>query len=243
MPRRVTGQPGLRLGVARESLVELRGFLGRSFNMNTKTFNAQRDLVALRLLPMLLITAAFIVPLASACRQKVAEQSASIVVNAPSNGVIRRVVVNADAVVDKDAALIEIAVQPAHTGQANPANTKASQAAAASAQTDLASAEGEANRIALDVRRIEPLVKRGLASQAELDKARSQSLDAQERLRLAREKANHAEADRNKAASTGASEEIVVVRAPAAGTVQSVSVLAGQVVVIGQPVATLVSNT
>jgi multidrug resistance efflux pump len=127
--------------------------------------------------------------------------------------------VNADAAVDKDAALIEIAVQTARAGQTNPTNANATQAEAArAAETDLASAEGEANRIALELRRIEPLVKRGLASRAELDKARSQSLDAQERLRLAREKANSAEADRKKAASPPPpSEEMLSYELPLPG--------------------------
>jgi len=152
------------------------------------------------------------------------------------------VVVDPNAAVDKDAAIIEIAVQRAHPAASNPPDASVSRAKEASAQTDLASAEGEANRIAADVRRIEPLVKRGLASQAELDKARSQSLDAQERLRLARVKADNAAADRNRA-SIAANEEILVIRAPSAGTVQAVNVHAGDAVVTGQPLATLVSNS
>ncbi len=123
-------------------------------------------------------------------------------------------------------------------------DTNADQARAVrAAQTALAAAESEASRTEGDWRRIEPLVKRGLASQAELDKARAQSQDAQERLRLAREKAKDAEARRDQTSSTPANEEIIAVRVPAAGIVQTLSVRAGQMVANGQPIATLISNS
>jgi multidrug resistance efflux pump len=177
----------------------------------------------------------------------VTEQNKDIVINSPASGVVRRVLVDEGGSVEKDAAIIEIAVQP---GQAraslagNAGNTNSNQALAArSAETNLASAEVEANRTATELRRIEPLVKRGLASKVELDKARAQSLDAQERLRLAREKANSAEANRNQPPSIPPSEEIVTVRAPAAGTVRAFNIRAGEQVMTGQPIATLESRT
>ena len=126
---------------------------------------------------LLMLIAALIVASMTACRSHEIEPGRSVVVNAPVDGIVRRVIVDSNAAVDKDAAIIEIALQPAHPVASNQHDAAASRAQYASAQTDLASAEGEANRIAADVRRIEPLVKRGLASQAELDKARSQSLD------------------------------------------------------------------
>jgi multidrug resistance efflux pump len=111
------------------------------------------------------------------------------------------------------------------------------------AQTALASAEGEASRTSADVRRIEPLIKKGLASQAKLDKARALSQDAQDRLLRARGKAKDAEAKLNQPAATVTTEEIVAVRAPAAGVVQTLSVHAGQRVAMGQPVATVISSS
>ena len=204
--------------------------------MRTRSLNPQSRLL------VLLLTAGLMLVSITACRSRESEPGRSVVVNATVDGIVRRVVVDPNAAVDKDAAIIEIAVQLAHPAASNPPDAAVSRAKEASAQTDLASAEGEANRIAADVRRIEPLVKRGLASQAELDKARSQSLDAQERLRLARVKADNAAADRNRA-SIAANEEILVIRAPSAGTVQAVNVHAGDAVVTGQPLATLVSNS
>jgi len=52
-----------------------------------------------------------------------------------------------------------------------------------------------------------------------------------------------AEASRDQTSSTAANEEIIAVRVPAAGIVQTLSVRAGQMVATGQPVATLISNS
>ena len=209
--------------------------------MRTTTLIAGRLSFKVRSLSVLLSFTGFALLLATACRTSVSEQSRNVVVNAPADGVVRRVLVGEGAAVDKDAAIIEIAVQREAT-QARDTNADQARAVRA-AQTDLAAAEGEASRTAGDLRRIEPLVKRGLASQAELDKARAQSQDAQERLRLAREKVKGAEASRDQTSSTAANEEIIAVRVPAAGIVQTLSVRAGQMVATGQTVATLISNS
>ena len=211
--------------------------------MFRKNVSVESRSVSFRRLPAILLATALMVPSLTACRNRETGPSRSVTVSAPANGIVRRVVVDSNVSVDKDAAIIEIAVQPAQARPVSPTNTSAIEAEVARAQTDLASAEGDANRSADELKRIEPLVKRGLASQAELDKARSQSLDAQEWLRLARVKANNATADRNRTASIAANEEILVVRAPSAGTVQAVNVHAGEAVVSGQPIVTLVSNT
>ena len=200
--------------------------------------------VTFRCMLTVLLATAILVPFTLACRSRVSEESKNVVVSAPADGIVRRVVVNPDGAVDKDEAIIEIAIQPQHPTVSDAAKTNATEAQVARAKTDLASAESEANRAVAEVRPIERLVKRGLASQAELDKARSQSLDAQERLRVAREKAKSAELrQHDQTSAIAANEEIIVVRAPAAGTVQAVSVHAGQAVVMGQPLVTLVSNS
>jgi len=212
--------------------------------MRTTTLIAGQFSSKVKSLSVLLSLTGFALLLATACRTSVNEQGRNVVVNAPADGVVRRVLVGEGAAVDKDAAIIEIAVQREHPEATQAHDTNADQARAVrAAQTALAAAESEASRTAGDLRRIEPLVKRGLASQAELDKARAQSQDAQERLRLAREKAKDAEARRDQTSSTPANEEIIAVRVPAAGIVQSLSVRAGQMVASGQPVATLLSNS
>jgi multidrug efflux pump subunit AcrA (membrane-fusion protein) len=212
--------------------------------MQTTTLNAAQYVVRFRRLVVFLTLTVFAVTLATACRTTPNEQSSTVVVNAPTDGVVRRVLVGEGATVDKDAAIIELAVQSEQPVASQPSNGKAEQTRALrAAETDLASAEGEANRTAGELRRIEPLVKRGLASQAELDKARAQSQDAQERLRLARERARKAQENRDQPPPTNANEQVIAVRVPAAGTIRALNVQAGQLVKIGQPLATLVSHT
>jgi multidrug efflux pump subunit AcrA (membrane-fusion protein) len=116
--------------------------------------------------------------------------------------------------------------------------------AAIAARNEAVAAEAEANRTLVELQRIEPLVKRGLASQAELDKARAQNQDAQDRLQRAREKAKSAEQRRNEPPpGTVTSEEIVAVRAPAAGKIRQINVQAGQQVTAGQALATVSSGS
>jgi multidrug efflux pump subunit AcrA (membrane-fusion protein) len=165
-----------------------------------------------------------------------------IIVNAPASGVVRSVLVTDGSVIEKDAAIIEIAVTTQTTPQTKDQADKARLQATA-ARNDVIAAEAEANRTLTELQRIQPLVKRGLASQAELDKARAQDQDAQERLRRARDKAKSVEQQTNEAQQPSASEQIVAVRAPAAGTVREINVLAGQPVTAGQPLATLASRS
>lgn len=183
--------------------------------------------------------------LATACRSSVSP-TGDIVINAPANGVVRSVLVSDGAVIEKDAPMIEIAVtSQTASDQKNQSSNDAKLAIAA--RNDVASAEAEANRSLTELRRIEPLVKRGLASQAELDKARAQDQDAQDRLKRARERVKNVEQQRNEPqpglSNKGPIEEIIAIRAPAAGKVRQINVAAGQQVTAGQPVATLSSGS
>ena len=203
--------------------------------MNTIRIISKRLLV-------LLSASALMIPFTTGCHSRMSEESKNLTVNAPVDGIVRRVIVDPDAAVDKDGAIIEIAVQPAYATP-DASKVRVEEARVAHARADLAAAAGEMNRIVAELPPIERLARRGLASQAELDKARSQAMDAQERVRVASEKAKNAETRRDQASSPAAAEQIIVVRAPAAGTVQAVNVHAGQVVVTGQPLVTLVSNS
>ena len=112
------------------------------------------------------------------------------------------------------------------------------------ARNEVAPAEADANRASVELQRIEPLVKRGLASQAELDKARAQNQDAQARLQRARERAKSAVQQRNEAqTAAGSNEQIVSVRAPTAGKIHQISVQAGQQVTAGQMLAKVLSGS
>jgi HlyD family secretion protein len=195
-------------------------------------------------LAVFLAIALFAVPLATACSTSKTAQTPDVVVNAPADGVVRRILVSEGTPVDKDAAIIEISVRPQQTSAAVSPAVKAQRSKALrAAETDLVAAEGEANRTAADLKRIEPLVKRGLASQAELDKARGANQDAQERVRLAQDKARIAKESLDQPAPADNAEQIVAVRVPSAGTVRSLNVTAGQSVKAGDPVAKVGSQS
>jgi len=187
-----------------------------------------------------LIIVLFAAPLATACSTSKTAQTHEVVVNAPADGVVRRILVSEGATVGKDAAIIEISVPPQQTSTAlSPAAKAERSKVLRAAETDLTAAEGEANRTAAELKRIEPLVKRGLASQAELDKARGANQDAQERLRLAQDRARTARESLDQPAPADNAEQIIAVRVPEAGTVRSLNVTAGQSVKAGDPVAKL----
>src|SRR5438105_90938 len=139
--------------------------------MPTRNFIVARHSCAVRSQLMILAAIALATPLAGGCRTSVNEPTGNIILNAPVAGVVRRVLVVEGASVDKDVAIFEIGVRSEQAGASQPNNTNSDQARAVrAAQSNLASAEGEANRTSVELRRIEPLVKRGLASQAELDR-------------------------------------------------------------------------
>jgi multidrug resistance efflux pump len=122
-----------------------------------------------------------------------------------------------------------------------PGNSKEQEREANAARLALTAAQDVASRTSSDVARIEPLVERGLASQQELDKARMQAQDAQEQLRIARERLDIAESKRNQSPDQS-KEEILSVRAPAKGNVE-LSVQSGQRVSIGEAVAKVISRS
>ena len=204
--------------------------------------NISRHPIALTLRGLVLFTTLIsIAPALIGCRTSI-QESRAVSINAPSGGVVRSVLVNEGSGVDKDAVIIEIAV-PGQNAATQPTKGGDQNQTARTAQNDLAAAEAAANRVAADLRRIEPLVKRGLASQAELDKARGQVQDAQERVRLAKARVETAESNRNQPSSVAPTEEIVSVRAPANGVVQRINVRAGEQVTSGQTLATLNSRS
>lgn len=190
---------------------------------------------------VLLAMLASVSTVATACRSSQSPQ-ADVAVNAPATGVIRSVLVGDGAAIEKDAAIIEIAVASEQAGEpaTNQLKDKTVQqtSAASVARNNVVAAEADANRTLVELQRIEPLVKRGLASQAELDKARAQNQDAQARLERARERAKSAEQQRVEPSGSGSpSEEIVAVRAPIAGKILQINVQAGQQVTAGQTLA------
>jgi multidrug resistance efflux pump len=178
---------------------------------------------------------------ATACRSAQNPQG-DVAVNSPAAGVVRSVLVGDGAAIEKDAAIVEIAVasEPAADQATNKDKTAQQTSAATVARNNVVAAESDANRTLVELQRIEPLVKRGLASQAELDKARAQNQDAQARLERARERAKSIEQQRieqQRSEPSAPNEEIVAVRAPIAGKIHQITVQAGQQVTAGQTLA------
>jgi multidrug efflux pump subunit AcrA (membrane-fusion protein) len=168
-----------------------------------------------------------------------------IVVKATTAGTVERVLVNEGTEVNAGATILEIAVplNPSTTNQNQPGEQARS--AISRTQRDVADAEAAANRAAVEVQRVEPLVATGAAPQAQLDAARAQYQQAQERLQRVRESAQQAQAravveQGSEAASAVApAKTIVAVNTPAAGNLRVISVRAGQHVAAGQPIATI----
>lgn len=206
--------------------------------MSNKITSVRRRMLSFNLVAILALAISAVT--LTACRSATNDPVNDVVVNSPADGVIRRVLVSEGAAVDKDAAIIEIAVETKNVSGSQTTGANAEHARALrNAQADLASAEGDATRTNQELKRIEPLVGRGLASKAEMDKARSQSQDAQERVRLARERVKAAEDILKKPAEPALKEELIAVRVPAAGTVRALRVQAGASVKTGQPLATI----
>ncbi|HYP30080.1 MAG TPA: hypothetical protein VE262_25470 [Blastocatellia bacterium] len=189
---------------------------------------------------------------AASCRSddRSAAPSNLVVVNAPATGEVRRVLVSEGSPVSEGAILVEIAV--ASKAQAGPPEGGDDQARARAAldaaRRGISEAEAEVNRAAVEAQRIEPLVQSGAAPQSQLDAARAQYQQAQERLDRLRQTARSAQNNvvisegRRVTPGPATAEEIVEVRVPISGTVRVLRARAGQQIITGQPIATLSSG-
>jgi membrane fusion protein (multidrug efflux system) len=200
---------------------------------------------------LLLLTCALVLTLGCQTREE-STASGVIIVNAPATGTVRRVLVREGAAVNEGEAIVEIAVD---NGQAQrppvAQQTEDPQARAArnvtTAQSEIEAARAEVVRTEVEVQRLTPLVAAGQATQGELDGARAQYDQAQQRFRHAQESAQNAQtglvASRqqtlNAASTPTPVEQLVVARASSAGTVAAISARVGDRVSAGQPLATL----
>ena len=184
--------------------------------------------------------------LTAGCHSSADKNTASdlVVVKATTSGTVRRVLVSEDANVQEGATLIEIAVPVAPSSVNQNQAGEQARAAVGRTQRDISDAEAEVNRAAIEVQRVEPLVAAGAAPQAQLDAARAQYQQAQERLQRVRDSAAQAQARAVAAAGGNTSaaapaQTVVAVNAPASGNVRVISVRAGQRVTAGQVIATV----
>jgi multidrug efflux pump subunit AcrA (membrane-fusion protein) len=192
---------------------------------------------------------------AAGCHSRSASEDATagvIVVNAPASGEVRRVLVPEGAHVAAGAAIVEIIVreeQPASSAQTQPTEDPQARAArgVTAARSEIETARAEVVRTQVEVDRLTPLVSAGQATQGELDGARAQYYQAQQRLQHAQDAAQSAQsgliASRQQTATTAPqvipSERIVAAVATSAGVVSVINTRAGDRVALGQPLATL----
>jgi biotin carboxyl carrier protein len=179
------------------------------------------------------------------------ESGGIVVVNAPAAGVVRRVLVSEGVSVNEGAGVVEIAVGTQPQGApVSPTEDPVARAAKniGAAQSETEAARAEVVRAEVEVRRLEPLVAAGQASQGELDGARATYERAQQRLQRAQASAQSAQSGlvaarqqqmNGTTAPAARAEQTVVARATSAGRVAVVNVREGDVVTMGQPLATL----
>ena len=203
----------------------------------------------IKLLLALVLTAA-----ASGCRSTGGddeESSGIIVVSAPADGVVKRVLVSEGVKVAQGAGIVEITLPtaaPAPEAQGeNPQQRAARTYQSANSEVDAARAEVVKHEA--EVQRLTPLVASGQASQGELDGERALYERAQQRLQRAQTAARDAQTGLVVAQQPAAThqpgtqatplEKLVTANTTSAGTVTVISVRPGDRVTQGQPVATL----
>lgn len=205
---------------------------------------------------VLLLAVLSALALSPACRSRDGDSDGSrgiIIVNAPAEGEVRRVLVSEGVSVREGDAVVEIVVRA--EGAALPPSRTENPVARAGRSIVAAQAEIDAARAAVvhaevDVQRLTPLVASGQASQGELDGARSNYDRAQQRLQQAQAAEQGAQAglvaarqpSRGATPATTPSEQVIYARASSAGTVSAVSARVGARVAAGQPLATLRAN-
>lgn len=202
-----------------------------------------------RLLILLLICVGVIA--AESCRSSTEPDNAEnlFVVNAPATGKVRRVLVSEGTEVAENAGIVEIVVAsnaPVSTG-GNPIERARQETQ--NTQAEIKAAEAELERASIEIQRVEPLVASNSAPAAQLDAARAQYQTAQDKLDSARRRGQTSQTDlairqggNLASAAQTTNENIVVVRASAAGNVRVISASVGQTVKAGQPLATITAK-
>lgn len=169
-----------------------------------------------------------------------------VVVNATKTGTVKRVLVSENMDVTEKTALLEIAVPSNSASPIANANRQTADNPALNQSKAIADAERQLQQAAVESQRVEPLVASNSAPQSQLDAARAQYQQAQERLDQLRRspqimQTNPATQPNNGnfGQSAPPSENIIAVRAPVAGNVRVINARAGQPVKAGEPIVTI----
>ncbi len=191
----------------------------------------------------------------SACQSSAVKDEAAsvgvVVVNAPSAGEVRRVLVREGMQVSEGDPVVEIVVRTAAPAPSQPqAEDPVARAGRniGAAQGEVEAARAEVVRTEVEVSRLTPMVASGEATQGQLDGARADYERAQQRFQRAQSAAQGAQSglvvarqqqSQNSFPAATTVEQIVVARATSAGTVSAVNARVGESVRAGQPLATL----
>ena len=190
---------------------------------------------------------------ATACSRRVNENANDanvIVVNAPSAGVVKRILVAEGVTVNAGTPIVEITVRT-ESGIIGPKPGENAESQAVrnyqAADSEIEAARAEAVRHEAEVARLTPLVASGEASQGQLDGERGLYEQAQRRLQQAQEAKRLAEGGLIAARQPGQvqkntalnQEKTVPAIATSAGIVSVIGVRVGERVEAGQPLATL----
>lgn len=184
-----------------------------------------------------------------ACGSKKEATSATVVVNAPVAGRVKRVMVIEGVSVDAGTPIVEIAlesIQPAAAPTTGETVESVAVRKLQAANAEVSAARAEVVKHQAEVQRLTALVPSGQESQAALDGEQALYERAQQRLQKAQEAVRVAQTELLAARQPGKNpsppppvEQIVTARTPTAGKVSEVNVRVGDHVTGGQSLATL----
>jgi multidrug resistance efflux pump len=178
------------------------------------------------------------------------KQADIVIVNSPAAGRVKRIVAAEGVHVEQGTPIVEIVMPSEANAMATPASD-ASEAKAISsyqsADAAIEAARAEVVRHEAEVARLTPLVDSGAASQGQLDGERALYEQAQRRLNEAQEAKRNAEGALLAARQPNQSqvnvptprEQIVSAVSSSAGKVAVINVRVGDLVSVGEPLATI----
>jgi len=177
-------------------------------------------------------------------------QTGIVVVNSPAAGRVTRIVAAEGVHVEQGTPVVEISVQSEANASASPVRDGSEAKAVSSYQSAdaaIEAARAEVVRHEAEVTRLTPLVDSGAASQGELDGERALYEQAQRRLTQAQEAKRNAESALLAARQPNQSqvnvptprEHIVSAVSSSPGKVAVISVRVGDLVKVGDPLATI----
>ena len=188
---------------------------------------------------------------APGCKSPNGSNGSIAVVNSPTTGRVKRIVVAEGVHVEQGTPIIEVVVQPAAVATATPVGRGAEARAVSSYQSsdaEIQAARAEVVRHDAEVARLTPLVNSGEASQGQLDGERALYEQAQRRLTQAQEEKRNAEGALLAARQPNPPqqvniptphEQIVSVLSSSPGKVAVINVRVGDLVKQGEPLATI----